>query len=114
MAGLTREVRVQAGTQSAFGTGVTPTVQLRGIEELAIRSKNEVTMLEDMTLGLAGASQAIVTGIGGEGAVITDPGQIFRFRAADVGGDQAGCTAQSQNELCGGRAYADDTFLCGS
>lgn len=69
MADLTREVRVQAGTQSAFGTGVTPTVQLRGIEELAIRSKNEVTMLEDMTLGLAGASQAIVTGIGGEGAV---------------------------------------------
>lgn len=69
MADMTREVRVQAGTQSAFGTGVTPTVQLRGIEELAIRSKNEVTMLEDMTLGLAGASQAIVTGIGGEGAV---------------------------------------------
>lgn len=69
MADLTREIRVQAGTQSVFATGVAPTVQLRGIEELAIRSQNEVTMLEDMTLGLAGASQAVVAGIGGEGAV---------------------------------------------
>lgn len=69
MADLTREIRVQAGTQSAFATGVAPSVQLRGIEELAIRSQNEVTMLEDMTLGLAGASQAVVAGIGGEGAV---------------------------------------------
>ena len=66
---LTRELRVQAGTQSAFKTGVTPTIQLRGIEELALRSKNEVVMLEDMTLGLAGPSQAVVAGIGGEGSV---------------------------------------------
>jgi len=66
---LTRELRVQAGTQSAFQTGVTPTIQLRGIEELALRSKNEVVMLEDMTLGLAGPSQAVVAGIGGEGSV---------------------------------------------
>ena len=66
---LTRELRVQAGTQSAFQTGVTPTIQLRGIEEMALRSKNEVVMLEDMTLGLAGPSQAVVAGIGGEGSV---------------------------------------------
>ena len=49
--------------------------------------------------------------LGGEGTVITDPGQIFRFNAADVGGDEALLTAQRQNELCGGRTYADDTFL---
>lgn len=66
---LTRELRVQAGTQVSFATGVTPTVQLRGIEELMLRSKNEVVMLEDMTLGLAGPSQAVVAGIGGEGSV---------------------------------------------
>lgn len=69
MSALTRELRVQAGTQSVFATGVTPTVQLRGIEELMLRSKNNVIMLEDMSLGLAGASQAVMAGIGGEGAV---------------------------------------------
>lgn len=69
MSALTRELRVQAGSQVTFATGVTPTVQLRGIEELMMRSKNNVKMLEDMSLGLAGASQAVVAGIGGEGSV---------------------------------------------
>jgi len=70
MPALTRELRVQVGTQSGgFTTGVAPTVQLRGIEELQLRSKNKVTMLEDMTLGLAGASQAVVGSVGGEGSV---------------------------------------------
>jgi hypothetical protein len=69
MSALTRELRVQAGSQVSFATGVAPTVQLRGIEELMLRSKNNVLMLEDMSLGLAGASQAMVAGIGGEGSV---------------------------------------------
>lgn len=69
MSALTRELRVQAGSQVTFATGVTPTVQLRGIEELMLRSKNNVVMLEDMSLGLAGPSQAVVAGIGGEGSV---------------------------------------------
>ena len=69
MSALTRELRVQAGSQVSFALGVTPTVQLRGIEELMLRSKNNVIMLEDMSLGLAGPSQAVVAGIGGEGSV---------------------------------------------
>lgn len=69
MSALTRELRVQAGSQVSFATGVTPTIQLRGIEELMLRSKNNVLMLEDMSLGLAGASQAVVAGVGGEGSV---------------------------------------------
>ena len=69
MSALTRELRVQAGSQVSFASGVTPTIQLRGIEELMLRSKNNVLMLEDMSLGLAGASQAVVAGIGGEGSV---------------------------------------------
>ena len=68
MSVMTRELRVQAGTQSTFTTGVTPTVQLRGITELTLRPANDVAMLEDMTLGLAGSADGVVRSVGATGA----------------------------------------------
>jgi hypothetical protein len=43
--------------------------------------------------------------------VVADPRQVFRLRAADVGGDEALLAPQRQDEFRGGRAYADDTLL---
>ena len=63
----THELRVQAGTQANFTTGATPTVALRGIEEMGLRTDNNVELLDDMSLGLAGSSTAVVRGIGASG-----------------------------------------------
>ncbi|MCB0070688.1 MAG: hypothetical protein KDE20_04485 [Caldilineaceae bacterium] len=65
---MTRELRVQAGTQADFTTAATPTVLLRGIEEMTLRPVQDVAMLEDMTLGLAGSSEAVVRSIGASGS----------------------------------------------
>jgi hypothetical protein len=61
---MTRELRVQAGSQSAIGTGVTPTVLLRGVEEFSIQPSTDIRMLPDMSLGLSGSSQAVIGSIG--------------------------------------------------
>jgi hypothetical protein len=69
MTTMTRELQVQAGTQSSgFTTGATPTVELRGIEEMTLRPVNDVKMLEDMTIGLSGSSEAVVGSVGAAGS----------------------------------------------
>ena len=65
----THELRVQAGTQADFTTPATPTVILRGIEEMGLRSANNIELLADMSLGLAGSSTAVVRGVGASGGV---------------------------------------------
>src|SRR5678816_1260329 len=66
---MTSEVRAQAGTQVDYTTAVTPTVSLRGIEELTLNPANEVEVLMDMTTGMAGGSQAVMKGISGAGSM---------------------------------------------
>lgn len=65
---MTSEIRAQAGTQSVFATGVTPTVMLRGVEELTLRSANDIEVRGDMTQGLAGGDTGMVNGIAGAGS----------------------------------------------
>ncbi|MNP31232.1 hypothetical protein D3C76_1243450 [compost metagenome] len=43
--------------------------------------------------------------------MIADLRQSLGLRAADIGGDQAGLAAERQDQLCGGRADADDALL---
>jgi hypothetical protein len=65
---MTTELRAQAGTQSVYATGVTPTVGLRGITSLKVRSANKVDVLEDLVQGLAGGDLAILQGISAAGS----------------------------------------------
>lgn len=59
---MTRELRVQVGTQTDFTTGATPTVVLKGIEELSFDPGMETEVLEDMTMGLAGGNDSVING----------------------------------------------------
>jgi len=63
------EIRVQAGTQSVFVTGVTPTIALRGLEELSIKSANDVEVIGDMTTALAGGDTGIVNSVAATGSM---------------------------------------------
>jgi hypothetical protein len=69
------EIRVQAGTAAGaslaakFVASTTPTVVLRGIEELSMRPDNNTGVLDDMSQGLAGSSTAVVRGVGASGGV---------------------------------------------
>jgi hypothetical protein len=66
---LTTEIRAQAGTQSGgFLTGVAPTVALRGLEELTLRSAHDIEVYTDMTQGLAGGDTAVVKAISAAGS----------------------------------------------
>lgn len=56
---MTRELRIQAGKESVWGTSVTPTVVMRGLEDFTIQLVPDVRMLEDMSLALSGSSQAV-------------------------------------------------------
>lgn len=60
MAVMSRELRVQAGKQSAWETSVAPTVLLRGLEDFKIQLTPDVRMLDDMSLALAGSTQAVL------------------------------------------------------
>jgi len=66
---MTSELRVQAGSQEAFVTGVTPTVALRGLEELSIKSANDVEVIGDMTTALAGGDTGIVNSVAATGSM---------------------------------------------
>lgn len=59
------EVRAQAGTQSVFVTAVTPTVAIRGLEELQIKSANDIEVIGDMTQALAGGDTGLVNQLAG-------------------------------------------------
>jgi hypothetical protein len=63
------EVRAQAGTQSVYTTAVTPTVALRGIEEMPLKSANDVEVIGDMTQALAGGDIGIVNGLSATGSM---------------------------------------------
>jgi len=67
MAVYTSEIRAQAGTQSAFITAVTPTVALRGVEELSLKSANDIEVIGDMTQALAGGDTGLVNKLAGSG-----------------------------------------------
>lgn len=64
----TKELRAQLGKQVDFTTGVTPTVNLRGLTECKIGSQNEVEVLEDINVGFAGGTDGVVKKIGGKGS----------------------------------------------
>ena len=60
------ELRVQAGKQTVWTTGVTPTAMLRGITEFKIDPQQEINELSDLNLNFAGAdNQELVTAGGG-------------------------------------------------
>lgn len=61
------EVRVQAATQTNYTTAATPTVQIRGIEELSLKGANDVEVIGDMTQALAGGDTGIVNGLNASG-----------------------------------------------
>lgn len=63
------EIRAQAGTQTVFTTAVTPTVAIRGIEEMPLKSTNDVEVIGDMTQALAGGDIGIVNGLAADGSM---------------------------------------------
>ena len=69
MPATTTELRVQAGKQTVWTTGVTPTVILRGVTGCKITPDQEVKVLSDLTLNLTGGDTPVVTRNGGGGSV---------------------------------------------
>ena len=63
------EVRAQAGTQSVYTTPVTPTVAIRGIDELSLKSPNDIEVIGDMTQALAGGDIGLVNGLNATGSM---------------------------------------------
>ncbi len=63
------EVRVQAGTQSVYATAVTPTIMIRGIDELSLKDANDIEVIGDMTQALAGGDIGIVNGLNATGSL---------------------------------------------
>lgn len=61
------EIRAQAGTQSVYVTPVTPTVMIRGVEELSLKDANDIEVIGDMTQALAGGDTGIVNGLNATG-----------------------------------------------
>ena len=69
MPAVTTDLRVQAGTQSVWATGVTPTVALRGVTGCKIKPDQNIKILNDMLLNYAGGDTPVVTRNGGGGSV---------------------------------------------
>ena len=69
MPAVTTELRVQAGTQSVWGTGVTPTVALRGITGCKIKPDQQIDILSDMLLNFTGGDTPVISRNGGGGSV---------------------------------------------
>lgn len=63
------EIRAQAGTQSVYTTPVTPTVMIRGIEEMPLKDANDNEVIGDMTQALAGGDIGIVNGLNATGSM---------------------------------------------
>jgi hypothetical protein len=68
MPAVTTELRVQAGKQTVWTTGVAPTVALRGVTGCKIKPDQEIQVLSDMQLGLAGGDSPFVARNGGGGS----------------------------------------------
>lgn len=62
------ELRVQAGKQVSWATGVTPTVMLRGITEFKVKPEQEIQELNDLNLNFAGADNQELISNGGGGS----------------------------------------------
>jgi len=69
MPAVTTDLRVQAGTQSVWGTGVTPTVALRGLTGCKIKPDQQIDILSDMLLNYSGGDTPVVARNGGGGSV---------------------------------------------
>ena len=69
MPATTTELRVQAGKQTVWTTGVTPTVLLRGVTGCKITPDQEIKVLNDLTLNLAGGDTSVITRNGGGGSM---------------------------------------------
>lgn len=55
-----RELRVQAGKQTVIGTGVTPTVTLRGVEDCKFTAVRDQEVRSDLAIGLAGGDTSML------------------------------------------------------
>lgn len=62
---MSTDLRLQAGKQSVFATGVTPTVALRGITGFKVKPEQELKVLNDLQLNLAGGDTAVIASNGG-------------------------------------------------
>lgn len=69
MPAVTTDLRVQAGTQSVWTTGVTPTVALRGVTGFKIKPDQQIDILSDMLLNYSGGDTPVVARNGGGGSV---------------------------------------------
>ena len=65
----TSELRVQAGKQTVWTTGVAPTVLLRGLTGCKINPDQEINILSDLTLNLTGGDTPVITKNGGGASV---------------------------------------------
>jgi hypothetical protein len=72
MPAVTTDLRVQAGTQSVWTTGVTPTVALRGVTGFKIKPDQQIDILSDMLLNYSGGDTPVVARNGGGEAVTAD------------------------------------------
>lgn len=63
----TSEIRAQAGTQTDFTTAATPTIMIRGLEELKLKSANDIEVKGDLTQALAGGDTGLVNMLAGAG-----------------------------------------------
>lgn len=64
-----RELRLQAAKQTVFGTGVTPTVLLRGVEDAKFTAAREMEVREDLAIALAGGDTAMLYALSAAGSV---------------------------------------------
>ena len=69
MPAVTTDLRVQAGTQPVWTTGVTPTVALRGVTGFKIKPDQQIDILSDMLLNYSGGDTPVVSRNGGGGSV---------------------------------------------
>ena len=69
MPAVTTDLRVQAGTQPVWTTGVTPTVALRGVTGFKIKPDQQIDILSDMLLNFTGGDTPVVSRNGGGGSV---------------------------------------------
>lgn len=64
-----RDLRVQVGKQTVWGTNVATTAMLRGVEDFTISPDIDIRTFDDMSLGLAGSDSAAVYTVGGGGSL---------------------------------------------
>ncbi len=66
---LTTDLRVQAGKQTVWETAVAPSVALRGVTEFKVKPEQEIKVLNDLQLNMAGGDTSVILSNGGGGSV---------------------------------------------